>query len=122
MLQKKETNQSQLDARKCLAEKMNDYPNPKVNRNSSRREMMESKPRKVFIIGNSQLRKINGETLSRDCYSITVKPIPGAILVSMKNAKIKEDTKCTACSCRNLHHTEAKTSREPGRRNCVYSM
>ena len=53
---------------------------------------MESEPRKIFIIGDSQLGKISGETLSRYRHSVTVKQMPSARIARMKNAKIEEDT------------------------------
>ena len=52
---------------------------------------METETRKVSIIGDSQLRKINGKTLSRDHHSVNVNEIPGAKIAKMKNVNIEED-------------------------------
>ena len=42
-------------------------------------------------MGDSQLRKINSEKLSRDHHSVDVKAIPGAKIDKMRNVNIKED-------------------------------
>lgn len=60
-------------------------------RNVNRRDTKETETRKVFIIGDSQLRKINGEILSRDHHSVNVKAMPGAKIAKMKNANIEDD-------------------------------
>ena len=42
-------------------------------------------------MGDSQLRKINGEKLSRGRHSVDVTAIPGAKINKMRNVNIKED-------------------------------
>ena len=88
---KKETYQSQPNTKRRQVAKKNDQPTPTRKRNSTRKKMDEKETRKVFITGDSQLRKINGETLSRDRHSVAVKPMPGAKIARIKNVKIEED-------------------------------
>ena len=47
---------------------------------------------KVKIIGDSQLRKINGEKLSRDRHSVRVEAMPGARIAQMNKIHIEKDT------------------------------
>ena len=47
---------------------------------------------KVKIIGDSQLRKISGEKLSKDRHSVCVEEMPGARIAHMKNVHIEKDT------------------------------
>ena len=54
-------------------------------------ETKETVTRKVLIMGDSQLRKINGEKLSRDHHSVDVKVMPGAKIEKTRNVDIKED-------------------------------
>ena len=54
-------------------------------------ETKETETRKVLIIGDSQLRKINGEKLSTGYRSVDVKAKPGAKIEKMRNVNIKED-------------------------------
>ena len=41
--------------------------------------------------GDSQLREISGETISRDDHSVNVKPMPGTKIAKMKNVNIEDD-------------------------------
>ena len=54
-----------------------------VEKGAKNRESKETETRKVFIIGDSQLRKINGETLSRDNHSVNGNAMPGAKIAKM---------------------------------------
>ena len=47
---------------------------------------------KVKIIGDSQLRKISGEKLSKDRHSVRVEAMPGARIAQMENVHIEKDT------------------------------
>ena len=47
---------------------------------------------KVKIIGDSQLRKINGEKLSKDRHLVRVEAMPGARIAQMKIVHIEKDT------------------------------
>eukprot|EP00112_Aurelia_sp_Birch-Aquarium-sp1_P012392 Seg2607.2 transcript_id=Seg2607.2/GoldUCD/mRNA.D3Y31 product="hypothetical protein" protein_id=Seg2607.2/GoldUCD/D3Y31 len=65
--------------------------NSNEKRNVNSWETKETETRKVFIIGDSQLRKINGETLSRDHHSVNVNAMPGSKIAKLKNANIEDD-------------------------------
>ena len=65
--------------------------NSSGKRGAKNMETKETDTRKVFIIGDSQLRKINGETLSRDHHSVNVNAMPGAKIAKMKNVNIEDD-------------------------------
>ena len=65
--------------------------NSSGKRGAKNMETKETDTRKVFIIGDSQLRKINGETLSRDHHSVNVNAMPGAKIAKMKNVNSEDD-------------------------------
>ena len=65
--------------------------NSRGKRAAMNRETKGTETRRVFIIGDSQLRKINGETLSRDHHSVNVNAIPGAKIAKMKSVNIEDD-------------------------------
>eukprot|EP00794_Sanderia_malayensis_P008603 gene8603-9531_t len=52
----------------------------------------ETEMRKVVIIGDSQLRKIDGEKLSNDRQRVIVKAMPGSKVGKMKNVDIEADS------------------------------
>ena len=47
---------------------------------------LSSQKKNVLIIGDSQLRHIDGAKLSNDHVNVTVQPLPGAKIARMKNA------------------------------------
>ncbi len=61
--------------------------NSEVNRRK-RKEPQNIEKRKVSIVGDSQLRKISGEKLTKDHHSVNVKAMPGA---QMKEVHIDKD-------------------------------
>ena len=68
------------------------HANPTGREGASKNKARETEMRKVVIIGDSQLRKIDGEKLSNDCHRVTVKAMPGSKVGKMKNEDIEADT------------------------------
>ena len=56
-----------------------------------RNELQDNERRKVLIVGDSQLRKISGDKLTKDHLSVNVKAMPGAKISKMKEVNIEKD-------------------------------
>ena len=64
--------------------------NSEINRRK-RNELQDIEKRKVLIVGDSQLRKISGDKLTKYHHSVNVEAMPGAKISKMKEVNIDED-------------------------------
>ena len=64
--------------------------NSEINR-GKRNELQDIEKRKVLIVGDSQLRKISGNKLTKHHNSVNVESMPGAKILKMREVNIDKD-------------------------------